>query len=153
MTIDKQLCVFFLPEQKWKKQDCGLTIKENESLFPDPPKPSICSYLRGYERLSGTSWTNGILFLPWENLFILYLFLGLIKVAEVCSSPLARILPHSANSNRKGLQSLITAKAGSSHKALMSWLPWQGERHRDTLSLRLMVLGYRLWKDRKDAGI
>lgn len=125
---------FLLPEQRWKKQDCGLTIKQNESLFPDAPKPAICSYLSGYERLSGTSWTNGILFLPWENLFILYLFLGLIKVGELRPFPLAWILPHSANSNRKGPQSWITTKAGSSHEALMSWLPWQSERHRDTLS-------------------
>ena len=71
-------------------------------------------YPKGYEDY----WTNRTLFLPWENLFILYPFLDLVKAGELGSSPLARILPQSANINRKGLQSLITTEAGSSNQAL-----------------------------------
>lgn len=56
---------------------------------------------------------------------MLYLFLDLIKVGELGPSPLARILPHSANINRKGLHSLITMKAGSPRQALISWWRWQ----------------------------
>lgn len=96
---------------------------------------AVCSYPKGYERFSETSWTNEILFLPWENLFILYLFLDLIKVGELHSSSLAWVLPHSANINRKGPLLSRRVEAGYSHGALISWLPWQSKRQRHNLQL------------------